>query len=101
MTTLMDSPLTGNDEELVDPIPGDGGVGVPTTDDKVTIELDAVGLLSYAFAHNRMPVIPRLEDSLPVCLRVAPSVTVATITEFTEVPAAEQYRLGPMPRSIS
>lgn len=61
MTTLMDSPLTGNDEELVDPIPGEGGLGVPTTDDKVTIELDAVGLLSYAFAHNRMPVIPRLE----------------------------------------
>jgi hypothetical protein len=52
MTTLIDGPMTGNDDPAA---PADSLA--PTREDQVTIELDAVGVLSYAFAHNRVPVI--------------------------------------------
>lgn len=46
MTTLINDPATGTDEQ-----------GSPRHDQQVVIELDSVAVLSYAFAHNGVPVV--------------------------------------------
>lgn len=37
-----------------------GSGGTPTMDERISVELDVVSLLSYAFAHNRVPVVKQV-----------------------------------------